>query len=91
MAERNRPNLESFYPDIKERMEALKRDVKKLRSCEVHEFSMSEMREAVLKNYPLSWQKAKVRCRKCGVSFFALYAGGYMDALRDMKRAGGRK
>lgn len=88
MPDRKKAWEKSLPPELRRKIREAKRDVKKLRACGVHEFSMDEVKKVALDAFPLSWTKAKVRCHKCGVSFFALYAGGYLDALRDSKKKG---
>lgn len=57
-----------------------------LHSCDVHDFNIADIRRAVMRSSPLNWTRAKCKCRKCGGEIFALYAGGYMDALKAIEK-----
>lgn len=68
-------------PFVLRELEEANEKMETSRKCSVHEFDMDEIKAAVKRSTVFDWQKAKVACKKCGVEFFALYAGGYIDAL----------
>ena len=68
-------------PFVLREMEEANKKMAASRKCSIHEFDMDEIKVAVRQSTVFDWQKAKVKCHRCGVEFFALYAGGYIDAL----------
>ena len=72
-------------PFMVKAMERANEKIEASRKCPAHEFDENEIRAAVRRSTVFDWQKAKVACKKCGIEFYALYAGGYRDALEAMK------
>lgn len=68
-----------------EQMKKANRISEILSSCDVHDFDLKDIKTAILGAKVTNWTAAKCKCKKCGGEVFALYAGGYMDAVKRMK------
>lgn len=69
-----------------EQMKEANRNSEILKSCGIHEFELSAIKDTVKRAGVINWTAAKSKCKKCGGEVFALYAGGYMDAVRQLEK-----
>lgn len=82
----NRAKKKNVPPCKIEMMEKANRNSEVLKTCDLHEFELKDIKKAIKSAGPAAWTNAKCKCKKCGGEVFALYAGGYMDAVRQLEK-----
>lgn len=81
-------NRDKQGTNLNRQAEKAKANSKILKSCPLHEFEIKEIKDSVRKSTAIDWTRAKCKCQKCGGEVFTLYAGGYMDAVKQLKKLG---